>query len=82
MIVFFKICIHQSRWLKLFWLGDQLVTWDDKDVLNSSYWTLTSGLSGFTLNHGDIGGCTTITNPIANYHRSKELMLDGSNFLL
>ena len=36
---------------------------------------LSSGLSGFTLNHSDIGGYTTITNPIANYHRSKELMM-------
>ena len=61
---------------KLFWLGDQLVTWDDKDGLKTAViGLLTSGLSGFTLNHSDIGGYTTITNPIANYHRSKELML-------
>ena len=61
---------------KLFWLGDQLVTWDDKDGLKTAViGLLSSGLSGFSLNHSDIGGYTTITNPIANYHRSKELMM-------
>jgi alpha-glucosidase len=59
----------------LFWLGDQLVSWDEYDGIKSSVTGLLSGgLSGFTLNHSDIGGYTTINNPLKNYHRSRELM--------
>lgn len=58
------------------WLGDQLVTWDAHDGLHSSLLGLLSGgLSGFSLNHSDIGGYTTINNPLKNYHRSEELLL-------
>jgi len=60
----------------LFWEGDQLVSWGKHDGLPSSILGLTSsGISGYALNHSDIGGYTTITNPVANYHRSKELLL-------
>jgi len=60
----------------LFWLGDQLVSWDEYDGIKSSVTGLLSGgLSGFSLNHGDIGGYTTINNPLKNYHRSKELFM-------
>lgn len=59
----------------LFWLGDQLVSWDAHDGIKSSVTGLLSGgLSGFTLNHSDIGGYTTINNPLKNYHRSRDLM--------
>ena len=59
---------------RLFWLGDQLVSWDDKDGIKTAVTGLiSSGMSGFSLNHSDIGGYTTISNPIANYHRSQEL---------
>ena len=58
----------------LFWLGDQLVSWDDRDGIKTAVTGLiSSGLSGFALNHSDIGGYTTISNPIATYHRSEEL---------
>lgn len=58
----------------LFWLGDQMVSWDAHDGLGTVVPGLvSSGLSGFALNHSDIGGYTTITNPIADIHRSKEL---------
>jgi len=41
----------------LFWLGDQMVTWDGDDGLASAIKGLLSGgLSGMSLNHGDIGG--------------------------
>ncbi len=60
----------------LFWLGDQLVSWDKYDGIKTAVTgLLSSGISGYSLNHSDIGGYTTITNPIANYHRSKELEL-------
>lgn len=59
----------------LFWLGDQLVSWDEYDGIKSSVAGLLSGgISGFSLNHSDIGGYTTITNPLRDYHRSSDLM--------
>lgn len=60
----------------LFWLGDQLVSWDRYDGIKTAVTgLLTGGLSGYTLNHSDIGGYTTINNPLKNYHRSEELLL-------
>jgi alpha-glucosidase len=60
----------------LFWLGDQLVSWDKYDGIKTAVTgLLSSGLSGYSLNHSDIGGYTTINNPIRDYHRSKELFL-------
>lgn len=59
----------------LFWLGDQLVSWDEHDGIKTAVTGLVSGgISGYSLNHSDIGGYTAITNPIKNYHRSKELL--------
>lgn len=59
----------------LFWLGDQMVDWDEYDGIKSSVTgLLTGGISGYSLNHSDIGGYTTINNPIKDYHRSKELL--------
>lgn len=61
---------------RLFWLGDQLVSWDAQDGIKTAVTgLLTSGLSGFSFNHSDIGGYTTITNPLRNYHRSPELLM-------
>ncbi len=65
---------QSPRYSTLFWLGDQLVTWDAHDGIKTAVTgLLSSGLSGFSFNHSDIGGYTTINSPIANYHRSKEL---------
>jgi hypothetical protein len=36
---------------------------------------LSSGLSDFSFNHGDVGGYTAIGNPLKDYHRSKELFM-------
>jgi len=63
----------------LFWLGDQLVTWDKYDGIKTAITgLLSSGLSGYSLNHSDIGGYTTIPSPanwlISHRFRSKELM--------
>jgi len=58
----------------LFWLGDQTVSWDDADGLGTVIPGLvSSGLSGFALNHGDIGGQTTLTHPLVDVHRTREL---------
>ncbi len=36
---------------------------------------LSSGLSGYSLQHSDIGGYTAIDHPLLKYHRSKELLM-------
>jgi len=60
----------------LFWLGDQLVSWDEHDGIKSAVTGLvSSGLSGYSLEHSDIGGYTAIDNPLLQYHRSRELLM-------
>ncbi|NDJ84838.1 MAG: alpha-glucosidase [Chloroflexi bacterium] len=60
----------------LFWLGDQLVDWHEHDGIKTAVvGLLTSGLSGYSFNHSDIGGYTTITHPVMDIHRSEELLL-------
>ncbi|HZY64809.1 MAG TPA: alpha-glucosidase [Rubrobacteraceae bacterium] len=59
----------------LFWLGDQLVSWDRHDGIKTAVvGLLSSGLSGYAFNHSDIGGYTALNSPIRDYHRSKELL--------
>ncbi|WP_187805648.1 alpha-glucosidase [Aquipseudomonas alcaligenes] len=63
------------------WAGDQLVTWDAQDGLHSALLgMLSGGLSGFSLNHSDTGGYTTISNPLKDYHRDQELLLRWMEF--
>lgn len=67
---------RSPRFATLFWLGDQMVGWDEHDGIKTAVTgLLSSGISGYALNHSDIGGYTTITNPLATYHRSEELLL-------
>ena len=67
---------YSNKYSTLFWEGDQMVSFDDYDGLPSTViGLLSSGLSGISLNHSDVGGYTTINNPIKNYHRSEELFL-------
>lgn len=67
---------YSNTYSTLFWEGDQMVSFGTNDGLASSIIGLTSsGISGYALNHSDIGGYTTISNPLRNYHRSKELLL-------
>lgn len=67
----------------LAWLGDQLTSWHHEDGISSAVvGLLSSGMSGVSLNHSDIGGYTT-TNPPwlkpllpgIGYRRDQELML-------
>ncbi len=59
---------------RLMWLGDQLVTFDGSDGLASAVKGLLSGgLSGFALDHGDVGGYTSVS--ILGVTRSKKLLL-------
>lgn len=76
-VVFHRSAFTRSpRFATLFWAGDQNVTWDAHDGLQSSLIGLQSGgFSGFAFNHSDIGGYTTISSVIHNVHRSEELLL-------
>ncbi len=72
---------ESPKYATLFWAGDQMVSWDEFDGLKSAVTGIVSGgFSGFSLNHSDIGGYTTITNAIGNYHRSRELLLRWMEF--
>lgn len=76
--VFFTRSGYRSspRYTTLQWLGDQLVTWDADDGIKTAVMgLLSSGLSGFSLNHSDIGGYTTFSKPLLRYRRSKELLM-------
>ena len=77
-IVFFNRSGYTKspRYSTLFWVGDQLVDWDEHDGIKSAVTgLLSSGLSGYSLEHSDVGGYTAIDNPLFKYHRSKELLL-------
>lgn len=59
----------------LFWLGDQTVTWDRFDGLASALTgLLSSGFSGFALQHGDVGGYTSTVPPLPTTLRTPELL--------
>ena len=59
----------------LFWLGDQTVTWDEHDGLRSALkGLLSSGFSGYSLQHGDVGGYTSTVSPLPRRTRSRELL--------
>jgi alpha-glucosidase (family GH31 glycosyl hydrolase) len=60
----------------LFWQGDQMVNWGKNDGLPSAITGLLSGgVSGFSLNHSDIGGYASIVFPLTRkIKRSPELL--------
>ena len=61
---------------RAFWIGDQLVTWDAYDGLKTVIPALlSSGLSGYSLQHSDVGGWLSVDFPAfgLSYYRSKEL---------
>ncbi len=60
---------------KLFWIGDQIVTWDDYDGFKTVVPALLSaGLSGYALEHTDTGGWLSVSIPLSTFHRSQELL--------
>ncbi|KAI9495853.1 glycosyl hydrolases family 31-domain-containing protein [Zychaea mexicana] len=63
--------------LQLLWSGDHNVTWDQTDGLKSAVTgMLSGGFSGFSLNHSDVGGFTTIEGllPGASMSRNRDLL--------
>jgi alpha-glucosidase len=66
---------RSPRHSTLFWLGDQLVSWDAHDGIKSAVTgILSGGISGFAFNHSDIGGYTTLDRPLVGFTRSRELL--------
>lgn len=66
---------RSPEYARLFWEGDQLVTWDEYDGFESAVLgLLTSGLSGIALNHSDSGGYTTMAKLGVGMKRSPELL--------
>jgi sulfoquinovosidase len=77
----------RSAWLRspayvpVFWLGDQLISWDSNDGLASVITgALSSGLTGHAITHSDIGGYNTVTTYGSSmyYVRSAELLMRWS----
>ncbi|ABG05503.1 glycoside hydrolase, family 31 [Rubrobacter xylanophilus DSM 9941] len=67
---------RSPRYSTLFWLGDQLASWDRHDGIKSALTgMLSGGLSGYSLQHSDTGGYTAIDHPLARHRRSRELLL-------
>eukprot|EP00941_MAST-03F_sp_MAST-3F-sp1_P006212 g6212.t1 len=69
-------CAYSPSLASLFWSGDQLIDWSAQDGIKSALIAvLSGGFSGFSLNHIDIGGYTTIKMPLlqVDYTRTKEL---------
>ena len=63
---------------RLFWLGDQMVTWDSHDGLATVVTGLLSqGISGYSLSHSDIGGYTALLKfPLKYVDTVKPLIKD------
>ncbi|XP_020583047.1 uncharacterized protein LOC110026450 isoform X2 [Phalaenopsis equestris] len=77
LVFFMRAGFRESpKWAMLFWEGDQMVSWQHNDGIKSSVTgLLSSGLSGFALNHSDIGGYCAVNLPMIKYRRSEELLL-------
>uniref|UniRef100_A0A803MJ63 Alpha-glucosidase n=1 Tax=Chenopodium quinoa TaxID=63459 RepID=A0A803MJ63_CHEQI len=69
------------KWAMLFWEGDQMVSWQANDGIKSAVvGLLSSGISGYALNHSDIGGYCAVNLPLIKYHRSEELLFRWMEF--
>lgn len=66
-IIFFSRAAYRGspKYCTLFWEGDQITDWGQNDGIKSAITGLMSGgMSGFSLNHSDIGGYLSINYPI------------------
>lgn len=60
---------------QLYWVGDQLVTWDGHDGIKTVLPAMLSGgLVGHSLTHSDVGGYTMIDHPVLKFFRPRELL--------
>ncbi|KAJ8537152.1 hypothetical protein K7X08_035553 [Anisodus acutangulus] len=77
-LVFFMRAGYRDtpKFAMLLWEGDQMVSWQKNDGIKSAVvGLLTGGLSGYALNHSDIGGYCAVNLPFFKYRRSEELLL-------
>lgn len=76
-VIFHRSGYSQSpAYATLFWEGDQNVTWGRHDGIKSAVVGLvSSGVSGYSLNHSDIGGYTAFEAEDWSFTRSKELFM-------
>lgn len=75
-IVFFNRAgfTHSPEHSTLFWAGDQMHSYGKNDGLKSAInGILTGGISGISLNHSDIGGYTSVKQPILRSKRKHDL---------
>lgn len=75
--------LYSPPYTPVFWLGDQLTSWDNYDGLKSALTgALSSGLTGQTLTHSDIGGYNVELNlsPDKYYIRTPELLKRWTEF--
>ena len=81
-IVFFdRSGFTQSpKFATLFWLGDQMQSWDEYDGIKTAVvGMLSGGVSGFSLVHSDVGGYVSLSLSVAGHKipviaRSDELL--------
>lgn len=68
--------LGSPRYSTLFWLGDQMTTWDAYDGIKTAVMgLLSSGFSGFAFNHSDIGGYTAVKTPLYTVVRDEEQLM-------
>lgn len=69
---------HSPSVTSLYWMGDQLPTFDKWDGLHSALiGLLNGGISGFGIGHSDIGGYTTLndTEHLRYFQRDEEILM-------
>lgn len=76
--VFFMRSGYQKspNYATLFWLGDQMTSWDAYDGIKTAVTgLLSSGISGYAFNHSDIGGYTAVALPLFTIRRTPDLLM-------
>lgn len=72
---------RSPRYARFFWQGDQMVSWDRFDGLRSAVVGLIGGgISGYSLNHSDIGGYANLNVGSLGIVRDKELLARWEEF--
>ncbi|MDB2447026.1 alpha-glucosidase [bacterium] len=68
--------LGSHKYVNAYWLGDQLMSWDKYDGMQSALiGAITGGLSGATVNHSDIGGMIRVNILGFKITRDRKLFL-------
>jgi len=74
-------CLFSNQVSCAYWAGDQNPTYDKYDGLASAVNAIiSSGISGMSISHTDIGGFTTLMTPVYKLTRKKEVMFRWLDF--